>query len=105
MRTSSKSCGRTHISRSISEKTNEGLEQYAEEKNLSVCRVVKEDFIDKHDAKRVLKKACESGELKESSQVCKHVERHIEPALILFHYDDIVFPRNQPSVISFVVTL
>jgi hypothetical protein len=49
---------------------------YAEDKDLSVCKVVKEaneHFIDECDAKEILKEACESGgKLREDSQTCKH---------------------------------
>ncbi|MFY9868115.1 MAG: hypothetical protein WAK17_00185 [Candidatus Nitrosopolaris sp.] len=63
---------------SLSKETNEPLVKYAEKQDKSVNSIVKESIeqhMDHCDTKSLLKKACESGDLREDNKVCKNIER------------------------------
>jgi hypothetical protein len=71
------------ISFSVSEDLNKQIEDYSEDKNVSVSTFVKqavEDKIQWCNAKEVLKSECESenGKLNPDSRFCRKVEQHFE---------------------------
>jgi hypothetical protein len=63
---------------SLSKEQLSRLEDYAERKETSVNSVVR-DSVDSHldwcDTKNIISEACESGDLRENSKVCRHLEK------------------------------